>query len=108
MSDKTETSTPRTDAILQVDCVGDDFSPLIEHARTLERELAEARKDAERIDWLERRLFERKWDGTIGRPPSWFMVGDFRHVVQNMTGATLRAAIDSAKAGGKHGKAHHD
>lgn len=32
-------NTPRTDACIQVDCVGDDHSPLIEHAKGLEREL---------------------------------------------------------------------
>lgn len=31
--------TPRTNACIQVDCVGDDHSPLVEHAKRLEREL---------------------------------------------------------------------
>jgi hypothetical protein len=31
--------TPRTDAVVEVECVGDDYSPLLEHARQLEREL---------------------------------------------------------------------
>lgn len=34
--------TPETDAVLEVDCAGDDYSPLIEHARTLERSRNEA------------------------------------------------------------------
>lgn len=34
-----EGETPETDAVIETDCVGDDFSPLKEHARSLERAL---------------------------------------------------------------------
>ena len=90
MSDKTETSTPRTDAILQVDCVGDDFSPLIEHARTLERELAAANA------------------ALVAATPylTEFSGAGNTHATQLLR--KHKVAIDSAKAGGEHGKAHHD
>jgi hypothetical protein len=67
-------------------------------SQTLQRELAEARRDAERLDWIERNLIEGKWDGTIGRPKSWHMVGPYRHTLQAMRGNTLREAIDAATA----------
>ena len=51
-------------------------------------------KDSERLDFLEKHLFERHWDGTIGRPPSWRMVGHYRHILQKMQGRTLREALD--------------
>ena len=54
------------------------------------------RKDAERLDWIERNLIEGKWDGTIGRPKSWHMIGPYRHTLQQMHGDTLRDAIDAA------------
>lgn len=50
--------------------------------------------DAERLDWLERVVFERHWDGTIGRPCSWSMAGPYRHTLQRMRGNSLREAID--------------
>jgi hypothetical protein len=52
--------------------------------------------DAQMLDWLARKLFERKWGGTIGRPSSWYMAGPHRHVLQAMRGEDLRAAIASA------------
>lgn len=58
--------------------------------------VAALRKDAERLDWLERHLFEGKWDGTIGRPKSWHMAGPYRHTLKTMHGDTLRKAIDAA------------
>ena len=52
--------------------------------------------DAERLDWLESVIFERHWDGTIGRPCYWSMAGPYRHTLQKMRGNTLREAIDKA------------
>ena len=54
------------------------------------------RKDAERLDWIARHLFEGKWDGTIGRPKYWTMTGPYRHTLQKMHGNSLREAIDAA------------
>ena len=65
----------------------------------LAAENAALRKDAERLDWLERHLFEGKWDGTIGRPKSWHMAGPYRHTLKTMHGDTLRKAIDAAMEG---------
>ena len=61
----------------------------------LRSRLAEAERDAERLDWIEANLIEGKWDGTIGRPKSWHMVGPYRHTLQSMRGNTLREAIDA-------------
>jgi hypothetical protein len=54
------------------------------------------RTDAERLEWLDRRLFERKWDGTIGQPCSWYMAGPYRHTLKLMHGDSFREAIDIA------------
>ena len=62
----------------------------------LRQRLAEAERDSQRLDWLERHLFEGKWDGTIGRPKSWYMAGPYRHTLQRMRGDALREAIDLA------------
>lgn len=43
--------------------------------------------------YLEARVFERKWDGTIGRLPRWFMAGPFRHEIVKWQGRTLLEAI---------------
>ena len=59
------------------------------------------KRDAERLDWVERNLIEGKWDGTIGRSKSWHMVGPYRHTLQAMSGDTLREAIDAAMKEGE-------
>jgi hypothetical protein len=69
--------------------------------RDLQRQLGEANRDAERLNWMERELFQRKWDGTIGNPCIWQMAGPYRHTMQKMLGSTLREAIDAARGGGK-------
>lgn len=60
---------------------------------------AKLEADAERLEWLERWIFERKWDGTIGRPSDWYVAGNYRHIVQRMKGETFRDAIDAARGG---------
>ena len=57
--------------------------------------------DTDRLNWLERHLFEGRWDGTIGRPKSWYMAGPYRHILAAMRGPDLRAAIDAAQAWSK-------
>ena len=54
------------------------------------------RSDSDRLDWLERHLFDSHWDGTIGRPKEWRMAGPYRHTLVKMRGNTLREAIDRA------------
>jgi hypothetical protein len=61
-------------------------------------------KDAERLDYLARTMFEGKWDGTIGRPKAWFMAGPYRHELAKMHGDTFRSAIDAAITRGKEPK----
>jgi len=109
--------TPRTDALLkgQENYSEFDAIEIIDFARRLERELAEAkaevvradyatRRAVERIAELERRwqwveaLFDGKWNGTIGRPKDWNLRGDWRHIVQPLNGNTLAEAIDAARA----------
>jgi hypothetical protein len=60
--------------------------------------LEEAAQDAVRLNWIEQHLIEGKWDGTIGRPKSWYMVGPYRHALHKLRGNTLREAIDTALA----------
>ena len=50
------------------------------------------------LDWLSAQIFERKWDGTLGRPSYWQMAGPYRHALQKMRGETLLEAIDAALA----------
>jgi hypothetical protein len=88
-----------------VDCSNDDCcgSDVMATPENWNRRPASSalERDAARWQWLERHMFEGKWDGTIGRPKSWHMVGSYRHQLQQMRGATLRAAIDSAIAAAK-------
>lgn len=58
--------------------------------------------DSARLDWLERELFDRKWDGCLQHESTWHMAGPYRHALAKMRGETLRAAIDAVCAGGKH------
>lgn len=53
--------------------------------------------DTERLDWLHGALFDKHWDGTIGRPCTWRMCGPYRHVLVKMVGNTFREAIDAAR-----------
>ena len=64
--------------------------------KELEAERDALRADAERVDWL-KKLFSHHWDGTIGRPRSWSIVGHWRHVVHLMRGHSFREAIDAAR-----------
>ena len=63
----------------------------------LRNEVEALRADAERLDWVERMFFERKWDGTIGRECDWYLVGSYRHVANRMKGNSFREAIDAAR-----------
>ena len=67
----------------------------------LRADLAQCRVDAERLAWLERHLFERKWNGVIdgGSRVDWYIRGDFRHTTRRMVGNTFRDAIDAALKG---------
>ena len=56
----------------------------------------EKEKDDKRFEWLTSFIFERKWDGTIGRPSDWYIAGNYRHITKRMKGETLRGAIDTA------------
>lgn len=59
------------------------------------------RADAERLEWLERWLFEKRWNGVIGSgsQTDWTMAGNWRHITVKMRGQTFRAAIDAARKG---------
>lgn len=60
-------------------------------------------RDAARLDWIERHLFERKWNGVIdsGSRFDWSIRGDYRHTTQAMQGETFSAAIDAAAGKGE-------
>jgi hypothetical protein len=71
----------------------------LQHQATITAQAAELealRKDATRLNWIEDNLFERKWDGTIGRLCDWYIRGDYRHTTQTMKGNDFRSAIDAA------------
>ena len=51
------------------------------------------RDRAEKAERFLSMLFESHWDGTIGRPPTWHLRGDFRHILAGMRGDTLGEAI---------------
>ena len=67
----------------------------------LQRDLAAANAriaaQQARIEWLSQHVFDRKWDGTIGRAPYWQMAGPYRHTLVKMRGNTLEEAIDSVR-----------
>ena len=88
--------TPRTDAILPL---GSGRNPEIQHvalelaglSRALERELAEAKRDAERVDWLERMHVEARIPLRHGSRALFHACPDLEE-----TKSDLRAQIDSA------------
>lgn len=64
-----------------------------------ERERADRnQKDAERLDWIEKRLFDKHWNGVIdsGSKTHWRIGEGYRHVMREMIGHTFRTAIDAA------------
>lgn len=69
----------------------------------LRAEIAALRKRAEeaeaRLAWIERWLFEHKWNGVIdsGSRTYWYIAGNFRHITAKMVGDTFEAAIDAAR-----------
>jgi hypothetical protein len=65
---------------------------------SLRTQLAEAQKDAQRLDRIETALFARSWNGVIdsGSRYDWRIAGDFRHTTARMVGETFREAIDAA------------
>lgn len=68
----------------------------------LRAQLAAAQTDAEQLDWLERKLFVRTWNGVIdsGSNTRWRVAdGDYRRMAATMNGDTFRAAIDAAMKG---------
>lgn len=70
-----------------------------ERCERAEQEVASLRSDRDRLDWLERTLFDKWWNGVIdsGSKTLWRMAGPHRHALQRMVGDTLRAAIDNAR-----------
>ena len=78
---------------------GDKNQQLRHEIDRLRSEVASFRADAERLEWIEKRLFVRKWNGVIdgGSRIQWSIAGDFRHTTQRMIGNTFRAAVDEAR-----------
>lgn len=60
--------------------------------------LRDAGKDAQRIDWFERKLFVKHWNGVVdsGSQVLWNITANWRHTIQRMTGNDFRAAVDAA------------
>lgn len=70
-----------------------------DQVRQIQREAFEAGRKAadDDLEWLRQNLFVRSWCGTIGRPCTWSIRGDYRHTTQKMLGNSLREAIDAAR-----------
>jgi hypothetical protein len=56
--------------------------------------------DAERLDFLEHKLFGKKWNGVIdsGSKTYWQIWSGYLHITHAMVGHTFRQAIDAARA----------
>ena len=56
--------------------------------------------DAERLDFLEHKLFGKKWNGVIdsGSKTYWQIWSGYQHITHAMVGHTFRQAIDAARA----------
>jgi hypothetical protein len=52
--------------------------------------------DTELLEWLAKHFFDSQWDGTIGRPPRWGLMGPWRHFVNRMRGNDFREALAAA------------
>jgi hypothetical protein len=63
-------------------------------------EIERLRLDAERLDFLEHKLFGKKWNGVIdsGSKTYWQIWSGYQHITQAMVGHTFRQAIDAARA----------
>lgn len=89
-----------------VDSVGEilggvpDWGPIAQGVEQLRAELAASREREARmrdaVAWLERRLFDRNWGGTLGAPCDWYMAIGYRHTLQKMKGASLLEAVEFA------------
>ena len=76
----------------------------VERGNALQAENEALRKDAERIDWMEAKLFDRRWNGVLGAGSNseWSLAGPYRHIASHMVGDVFRDAIDAAmKEGAK-------
>jgi hypothetical protein len=88
----TPTATPETDR--------ESWAHPIDGASVVDSDFARRlEEDAERLDWIESKLFMRSWNGVIdsGSKYNWTIPSSWRHVVANMDGETFRAAIDAAR-----------
>lgn len=49
--------------------------------------------DAERLEWLEKKFFNLKFDKNE-EVNVWYLAADYRNILKNLTGDSLREAID--------------
>jgi hypothetical protein len=66
------------------------------YLKAIRSEIDSLREDSARLEWLTSVLFDRHWDGGIGKLPTWRIVSNYRHVMHHMKGDTMREAIDVA------------
>ena len=76
----------------------DTYNALLARANTATVAADLMRDRAEKAERFLSMLFESHWDGTIGRPPTWRLRGDFRHILAGMRGETLAAAIEAHRS----------
>ena len=76
---------------------------LLAAVESMAAKLEAAKSDAARLDWIEKALFRKSWNGVMGSgsKTNWRVLEGYRHVVQKMVGNTFREAIDAA-AGAAH------
>ena len=72
----------------------------VEALEKLKQQRDEYKMDAERLLYLEKMLFESKWNGVLGNggARNWNIHGSYRHTMQNFVGQTFREVIDAAIA----------
>lgn len=69
--------------------------PVVKACDDPRRDVARSARSDSPAERLLAMIFERHWDGTIGRYPTWHLRGDFRHILAGMRGETLAEAVES-------------
>jgi len=99
MSDDCEGCEDRIDSMqYEITTLEEDLGGARDRIEALEDELTAAQKDAERLEWIERKLFVSAWNGVLdpGSNRDWRIHSGYRHVTARMQGGTFRNAIDAA------------
>ena len=94
----------------EVEALRDSCAAKADRIDRLGETVERLREDAQRLDWIEQKLFTQKWNGVVGSDCSthWGIAPDYRHTVHHMKNGDIkhdfRAAIDAARAALQGGK----